>query len=304
MTVPPIRSGKRSHPGRRAGVQLRILAVAAALLASGAAVWYFHNSVGSASRTAAPAPGVLTLSESTRSVLAQLTSPVEVRLYSILDKSTVPSSVFAFVDRVNRLLLEFELAGNGKIILVRHTTLSDTAAASAAADGIKPFNLENGQACYLGLAVSCGSKHESLADFSPRWEPALEYDLSRAIDRVSRPDAPALKPNPETARAEAAAEQQVRSELPNLADLSLEDGTRLLREKAMKQYEAAVNEMKARVGEAQQRLTQAQSGGTEAEQAAALKQLQQVQLDQADKLKALAAQLDLQLAALAKLKAQ
>ena len=57
---------------------------------------------------------------------------------------------------------------------------------AALADGIKGFNLEKGEGCYLGIALSSKGKKEVLPQLSPEWEPALESDVSRAILRLSQ----------------------------------------------------------------------------------------------------------------------
>ncbi len=60
---------------------------------------------------------------------------------------------------------------------------------------------------------------------------------------------------------------------------------------------------KAQIKEAEQRLLQAQSGGSEADQQAALKHLQQVQAEQTEKLKQIAARFKTQVDVFQQLKA-
>jgi hypothetical protein len=243
------------------------------------------------------------LSDSTKVLLNHLESPVEIRFYSILDQATVSPSLFPFAGQVNRLLSEYQRQGNGKINVVVYDSLSDSAAASASSDAIKPFNLDKGNACYLGLAVACNDKHETLAELAPEWEQALEFDLSRAIERVARPNPPP-KRSAEAAKDEAAAVQQVARAIPNLASVSVEEGTQILREAALKEFKTAIDETGVQVREAQQRISRAQQSGSEPEQQAATRHLQQVQSDQAEKLKQIAARLDNQIAALKQLKAK
>ena len=96
--------------------------------------------------------------------------------------------------------------------------------------------------------------------------------------------------------------EEVKRALPNVAAVSVAEGTRILRETTLKEFAAAADEMEIRLKEAQQRATQAQSGGSAADQQATVKQLQQVQLEQAEKLKEITARLSARIAALQQLK--
>ena len=151
--------------------------------------------------------------------------------------------------------------------------------------------------------MACNDKRESLSGLGPEWEQALEFDLSRAIERVSRPN-PQPKPSAEASNIAAAATQEVRGAIPNLAAVSVEEGTQILRDAAMKQFKAAIDEMGVQVKAAEQQIIRARQSGSETDQEAAMKRLQQVQSDQAEKLKQIAASLEAQLAALKQLKAK
>ena len=133
-----------------------------------------------------------------------------------------------FAGRVDQLLSEFQREANGRIKVVRNITQSDAAGDAASADGIRPFNLDKGAACFLGLTVTGQDQKESLPQLSPDWEQALEFDLARAIGRVdrreSRGDARASVP-----AFDAATTEEVRRALPNLASVSVEEGKRILR---------------------------------------------------------------------------
>ena len=61
--------------------------------------------------------------------------------------------------------------------------------------------------------------------------------------------------------------------------------------------------MEKQIQAAQQQLSEAQNGGSEAEQQAAMKHLQQVQLEQGEKYKQIAAQLQIQMAVFGQMKA-
>ena len=71
----------------------------------------------------------------------------------------------------------------------------------------------------------------------------------------------------------------------------------------MNKINEAGAEMEKQIQAAQQQLADAQNSRPEAEQQAAMKHLQQVQLDQAEKLKAIAARLQAQISAFQQMKA-
>jgi hypothetical protein len=181
--------------------------------------------------------------------------------------------------------------------VIRQVTLTDEAANAASADRIKPFNLDKGRACFLGLAVSCRDQKESIAQLALEWEQALESDLTRAILRVASP-APGPAQAVASAPPTASVIDQVKSLLPNLASASVEESKQILREKALAAFTETAKEMQARVEEAQQRLAEARKSGSEPDVQAALQQFQKTQAEQADKLKGITAQLQDQITAL------
>jgi hypothetical protein len=284
--------------GRRAAARVPALLIIVFLLGLGAgALWFSHNAHRRAERTPGPPP---VLSPATRAVLARLDKPVEIRFYALLDPATTPDSLKAFADRASGLLSEFQREGGDKIAVTRQTTPSDAAANLAAADGITPFNLEKGAACFLGIAVIQGGQRESIPRLSPDWETALEPDLSRAIDRLIAPP-PAAPVNAETAAIQATAEEEVRRAIPNLDTVTPEAATETLRRAALADFKAAAGERERALKEAEQLVLEAQNK-TEADQQAALKRLQQVQAEHTEKLQAIAARLQNQLEALQRLK--
>jgi hypothetical protein len=98
-----------------------------------------------------------------------------------------------------------------------------------------------------------------------------------------------------------AAIEDVKRALPNYASLSVDQGTEILREAALKEYAAAAQELQSQVAQAQAELNQAASKSP-ADQQAAMKHLQQVQAEQSQKLQHIAGQLQTQIAAWKQLK--
>lgn len=107
------------------------------------------------------------------------------------------------------------------------------------------------------------------------------------------------KPSP----AAPSAVEEVKRALPNYASLSLDAGSEMLRQAALKNFAAATREMQSQMAKAQEELSQAENKSA-ADQQAAMKHLQQVQMEQAEKLQQIARQLQTQIAALQSLKSQ
>jgi len=96
--------------------------------------------------------------------------------------------------------------------------------------------------------------------------------------------------------------EDVKRALPNYAALTVDEGTEILREAALKEYAAAAQELQAQVTQAQDEVKEAQNKSP-ADQQAAMKHLQQVQSEQSQKLQQIGGQLQTRIAALKQLKA-
>jgi hypothetical protein len=281
-------------PGRQGNVRTVVLLVVSFCLGLFLSVAWFH-------RQPAPVPvsqPQIELSQSTKAILSLLDKPVEMRFYSLLDPNS-PATLRDFATRVEQLLTAYQQASADKVVLVAQTN-SD--ANTALADGIKGFNLDKGEGCYLGLSLSCAGKKEVLAQLVPDWESALEADVSRAIQRLG-PKASSAAAPAGTAPADSALAEELQRKIPNLPSVSLEDGLRTLREESVKEFTAAVNEMHTQVQDAQARLVQAKTSGSAEEQETAMKQLQSIQTSHAQRLRELAANSQALIEALKKLKA-
>jgi hypothetical protein len=241
------------------------------------------------------------LSDNTWEQLRHLNSPVEIRFYSVLPPGSAPEPLQDFSGRVEHLLSKFQDAGGSQIHVTRNISTSETNADAAAADGIRPFNLDKGDACFLGITVAGGGGEENLARLQPEWEPALPFDLARAILQVAAaPSSPVVKASPPVSPETT---NEILRLIPDVNGTSLEDGTRILRQAALREFTDAGAEMEKQIQVAQQQVADAQNGRSGAEQQAAMKHLQQVQLDQAEKVKAIAAQLQAQISAFEQMKA-
>jgi hypothetical protein len=295
------RKRRAGEEGRVSGIILVLVFLLLGIAAS--AIWLYRAAhSGPANVNGEPTDSQpIALSDSTKAVLARLDSPLEVRFYALLDPATVPDSLTAFPGRVGQLLSAYQQEAGGKIKVTSFTPQSNAAANAALADGISAFNQDKGDACYLGIALFLNGKKETLPRLAPEWEQALEPDLTRAIARLL--DATRALMVPLTvSQANTNAIQEVKALIPDVAAVSVEAGKQILRDAALKDFAGAAKEMETQVKEAEQRLSQAQNGGSDAEQQAAMKHLQQVQAEQAEKLKEIAAKSKAQMDAFQQIK--
>ena len=127
-----------------------------------------------------------TLSDGTRKVLGKLEAPVKIRFYFNQNDANVPVALRVFAGRVEDLLNEMRSAANGKLVIERLNPQPDSDAEdSANLDGVEAQDLPSGDKFYLGLAVSFADQKIALPVLSPERERLLEYDLARAIARVT-----------------------------------------------------------------------------------------------------------------------
>ena len=208
----------------------------------------------------------------------------------------------AFAGRAGHLLAQYQEQANGKIKVVTTDTLSDANAKAAAADGIKAFNLEKGDACFLGIAVVGNKQKVTLSQLSPDFEPALESDVTRAIQQVSESQvsgqsAPvaATAPDPEMIAA-------VKKAVTNIDAVSLEEGASIIRQANLNELAETVLDADNKIKAAEEAFHQAQTNQSEADQQAARAQIQQLQAEQAAKLKKLFAKTQAEVQAFQQLK--
>lgn len=300
--VPQVDPGKLRRNHAQAGIRTLFVAGLCLFIGLGSgALWHSRRAQRTAVNTEREAPGqdVGTLSAGTRAVLQSLKAPVQIRFYALLDAATVPEEVTQFAGRVEELLASFQRESGGKLTVTRVRSRSDVSA--AAADGMKPFNLDRGDVCYLGLTVVQGGRKESILRLFPEWEQALESDVSRAIGRVLGP-AESVSPVAGALPVDPAILAQVKRQLPNFASVSLEEGSQILREAALKDLQAALSRTEDQLKEAEQRVARMEEAKSETGKQEALKDLQRLQAEQAAKLSEFTTRSSAQIEALRQLK--
>ena len=282
----------------------RVVVIAGVFLAgmTVSALWFHHGPPPAPAKPAEVSKSVPALAPRTLAILQHLDTNIEVRFYSMLDAATVPASLKDFSGRVDELLEQYQTQAGGRLKVTRIGALSDANAEAASQDGVKAFNLDKGDACFLGIVVVGKKEKVSLAQLSPDFEPALEADVTRAIEQVAEAAHPgqlaaALSPpDPEILDA-------VRRAIPDPKAVSLEEGTSMLRQANLMELGDAVLEMEAKIKAAEETFTNAQNKQSESDMQAARAQIQQLQAEQAERLRKLFAKSQAQIAAFQQLKA-
>lgn len=136
---------------------------------------------------------VYTLSPGTRTVLSKLDTPVHIRYYVTQGEAGMPVQLKTYAQRVEDLLSEFRRASGGKVVIEKFNPLPDSEAEdSATLDGIEGQLLNTGEKFYFGLAVSQLDQKATVPVLTPDREQLLEYDITRAIARVSTAEKPVI----------------------------------------------------------------------------------------------------------------
>jgi ABC-type uncharacterized transport system involved in gliding motility auxiliary subunit len=139
---------------------------------------------------------VHTLSDGTKSILADLDAPVVIRYYATRKSESLPRELKLYMRKVEDLLKQYAALSDGKVRLEYLDPQPDTDAEdSASIDGLQGHRIVDGtyeENIYHGLAVSCLDQREVLPFLDPIEETRFEYQLSRAIAQVSQPKKPVI----------------------------------------------------------------------------------------------------------------
>lgn len=133
-----------------------------------------------------------TLSDGTKSILAELDTPVVIRYYATRSSDYMPEQLKVHLRRVDDLLKEYSNLSQGKLRIEHLDPQPDTDAEdSANLDEISGQRI-NEDNLYLGMAVSALDKKAVLPFLDPNEETMLEYHISKAIAEVSTPVKPVI----------------------------------------------------------------------------------------------------------------
>jgi ABC-type uncharacterized transport system involved in gliding motility auxiliary subunit len=134
-----------------------------------------------------------TLSNGTRSILAKLDTPIQIRFYCTRGDNRMPVFLKTYAQRVEDLLGEYRQASKGQIEIQKLDPVPDSEAEdSAKLDGIEGQARMDGEPIYLGLSISMLDQKQALPFLAPDRERLLEYDISRAISRVTSSERPVI----------------------------------------------------------------------------------------------------------------
>ncbi len=134
-----------------------------------------------------------TLSNGTRSILAKLDTPIQIRFYCTRGDNRMPVFLNTYAQRVEDLLGEYRQASKGQIEIQKLDPVPDSEAEdSAKLDGIEGQARMDGEPIYLGLSISMLDQKQALPFLAPDRERLLEYDISRAISRVISNERPVI----------------------------------------------------------------------------------------------------------------
>lgn len=130
-----------------------------------------------------------TLSDGTRNILERINpdKPVTIRFYATTEDRVI-SGLKPYVNTVQDLLLEFQKAAKGKVILEKLAPNPNTEDEDRAReDDLQGMQVNaEGDNIYLGLAVQSAAQKEVLPFLNPNEETALEYNVARAIQKVAK----------------------------------------------------------------------------------------------------------------------
>ena len=134
------------------------------------------------------------LSDGTREILGQLERPVTLKFFFNSSSAEMPMPLKQFAQRVEDLLVEYEMAAGGDILLEKYDPKPDSDAEEWAQKyGVNGQSLGMmGPTLYLGLVASVGDSEAVLPVLDPRAENLLEYNITRMIARVANPAKPVV----------------------------------------------------------------------------------------------------------------
>lgn len=131
-----------------------------------------------------------TLSDGTRTILGRINpdKPVTIRYYVSTEDRVMPPILKTYARTIQDLLLDFEKAADGRLVLEKLNPNPNTEDEDKAReDEIQGMQVnQEGDNIYLGLSISCAEKKEIIPFMNPNEETALEYNVARAIAKVTK----------------------------------------------------------------------------------------------------------------------
>jgi ABC-type uncharacterized transport system involved in gliding motility auxiliary subunit len=132
---------------------------------------------------------IYSLSEGTKHILADIVQPVDIQFYYNSSSKSVPDEIKLYATRVRDFLSEYEHAGHGKITVEMYDPKPDSDEEEWAEKyDLRPIQTSSGEKIYCGLVFLAADQVAKIEFLDPEKEELLEYDITRAIQRVQNPE--------------------------------------------------------------------------------------------------------------------
>ncbi len=143
-------------------------------------------------RTDITEDGLYTLSQGTKNIINGIKAgePVTIKFYSTSDDRVMPNVLKPHARTIEDLLLEYEKQSNDNIILeVIHPNPDTDDEDKAKEDEVQGMQVnQQGDKIYLGMTIQSLDRKEILPFLSPDDATSLEYEVSRAIAKLTKPN--------------------------------------------------------------------------------------------------------------------
>lgn len=185
----------QSTPPSKSAVTGRIAVIAALL---GAVIFMCINIISAhvlrSARLDLTQQHLYSLSQGTRTMLADLKEPVRFHLFMSSALTKQAPQLAAFAGRVRSLLDAYAAAAKGNVILeVIDPRPFSEEEDRAVAFGIDAFQGTGGERLFFGLAATNSTTgHATIGVFAPDREAFLEYDLTRLVSELGRRGKPVV----------------------------------------------------------------------------------------------------------------
>ncbi|MBW2097041.1 MAG: GldG family protein, partial [Deltaproteobacteria bacterium] len=132
---------------------------------------------------------IYSLSEGTKHILSELSQPVDIQFYYNRSSRNIPDEIKLYATRVREFLSEYEHAGKGKIKVQMFDPKPDSDEEEWAQKyGLRAIQTPTGEKIYCGLVFLAADQVGKIAFLDPGKEELLEYDITRAIQRLQNPE--------------------------------------------------------------------------------------------------------------------
>lgn len=131
---------------------------------------------------------IYSLSEGTKHILSKLSQPVDIQFYYNRNSMNIPDEMKLYATRVGEFLSEYEQGARGKIRVQMFDPKPDSDEEEWAQKyGLRAIQTSTGEKIYCGLVFLAADQVAKIEFLDPGKEELLEYDITRAIQRLQNP---------------------------------------------------------------------------------------------------------------------